>query len=408
MADTNTTNQGLLLMEEGSHSNEWGDLTNLNLRRIDAGLRGYQLINLSAPLTLDATDITTTSSTPESNSHYRFLEFTGTSSTVTVADVNVVWMIYNHTGGAMTFQPTTGTGLSLPDNKITAIVRGPDGNNFVNASSLLAVPALTGGVTTSGDVATVVTNANLTGKITSVGNATTVNPAQTDITSLGTLTGLTVTGDVAMAGLTVTGDVAMAEKADHTVGTPAAGYGYLWTKNTVPTQLYFTNDAGDDINLSEGVGIESAVSGHVRAGNTQLVTGTTTLANYNVSNSIAENTWVTVGPTGSGATQIWAALDVLPTTATILLASVFISVTTNSSAQPGQMRFNAASGDVVSPNTHNTQIAAIGFDPASTISLTEQGMIPLGAGRIFKAYWLDIANVVPSDVSLGYRGFMTD
>ncbi len=239
MADTNTTNQGLLLMEEGSHSNEWGDLTNLNLRRIDAGLRGYQLINLSAPLTLDATDITTTSSTPESNSHYRFLEFTGTSSTVTVADVNVVWMIYNHTGGAMTFQPTTGTGLSLPDNKITAIVRGPDGNNFVNASSLLAVPALTGGVTTSGDVATVVTNANLTGKITSVGNATTVNPAQTDITSLGTLTGLTVTGDVAMA-----------EKADHTVGTPAAGYGYLWTKNTVPTQLYFTNDVGDDLNLS--------------------------------------------------------------------------------------------------------------------------------------------------------------
>jgi hypothetical protein len=167
-----------------------------------------------------------------------------------------------------------------------------------------------------------------------------------------------------------------------------------------------TDQTGEEIRTA--IGIPSAVTGHVRAGNTQLVTGTTTLANYNVSNNIAENTWVTVGPTGSGATQIWAALDVLPTTATILLASVFISVTTNSSAQPGQMRFNAASGDVVSPNTNNTQIAAIGFDPASTIALTEQGMIPLGAGRIFKAYWRDIANVVPSDVSLGYRGFMTD
>ena len=150
------------------------------------------------------------------------------------------------------------------------------------------------------------------------------------------------------------------------------------------------------------------VTGHVRAGNTQLVTGTTTRANYYVSGNIAEYTWTTIGPTGSGATKIWTALDVLPTEATIFLTSVFISVSTNSSAQPGQMRAYAASGDVASPNLTNTQIASIGFDPASTIALNEQAMIPLGAGRIFKFLWQDIANVSPSDVSLGYRGFMTD
>ena len=88
------------------------------------------------------------------------------------------------------------------------------------------------------------------------------------------------------------------------------------------------------------------VSGHVRAGNTQLASGTSNLANYYVSGTIGEYTWTTIGPTGSGATKIWTALDVLPTEATILLTSVFISVSTNSSAQPGQMRAYAASGDV--------------------------------------------------------------
>ena len=391
MADTNTTNQGLLLMEEGSHSNEWGDLTNLNLRRIDAGLRGYQLINLSAPLTLDATDITTTSSTPESNSHYRFLEFTGTSSTVTVADVNVVWMIYNHTGGVMTFQPTTGTGLSLPDNKITAIVRGPDGNNFVNASSLLAVPALTGGVTTSGDVATVVTNANLTGKITSVGNATTVNPAQTDITSLGTLTGLTLTGDVAMA-----------EKADHTVGTPAAGYGYLWTKNTVPTQLYFTNDAGDDINLSPN---PITVSGHTRAGNMQIVNGSTTAGALaqNFAVSMPNLTFESYGPTGSGADNIWAALDQLPSSATMVIIDLKLE----------SEKFNAGYGaGQVSYRMHGTTneyvIGTIKIkEEDNIVAYTDRIQLPLDSNNMFDLERGTTTGTVV-DINMAYRGFMTD
>ena len=404
MADTNTTNQGLLLMEEGSHSNEWGDLTNLNLRRIDAGLRGYQLINLSAPLTLDATDITTTSSTPESNSHYRFLEFTGTSSTVTVADVNVVWMIYNHTGGAMTFQPTTGTGLSLPDNKITAIVRGPDGNNFVNASSLLAVPALTGGVTTSGDVATVVTNANLTGKITSVGNATTVNPAQTDITSLGTLTGLTVTGDVAMAGLAVTGDVAMAEKADHTVGTPAAGYGYLWTKNTVPTQLYFTNDAGDDINLSPN---PITVSGHTRSGNTQIVNGITTAGaqsgDFAITSFLPNGGFRSFGPTGSGADYIWASLDQLPSSANMVILDLRV-IASFTGANFGTVNFNYR---IHGTTNNGYRIGYVSLRGGDYYGYTNRMQIALDSNHMFELERVQTTGVSSGGV-ISYRGFITD
>jgi hypothetical protein len=50
------------------------------------------------------------------------------------------------------------------------------------------------------------------------------------------------------------GNVVWAEKA--AVGaTPAAGFGYLWTKNTVPSTLIFTDDAGTDFTLGSGGGL---------------------------------------------------------------------------------------------------------------------------------------------------------
>ncbi|GAH09906.1 unnamed protein product, partial [marine sediment metagenome] len=49
----------------------------------------------------------------------------------------------------------------------------------------------------------------------------------------------------------MTGDLMMEEKADHS-STPEAGYGYLWTKNTAPSTLIFTDDAGTDFQLGVG------------------------------------------------------------------------------------------------------------------------------------------------------------
>ena len=48
-------------------------------------------------------------------------------------------------------------------------------------------------------------------------------------------------------------DIVMSENADHS-STPAAGFGYLWTKNTAPTTLIFTNDDGTDLTLATGGG----------------------------------------------------------------------------------------------------------------------------------------------------------
>ncbi len=55
---------------------------------------------------------------------------------------------------------------------------------------------LTGGVTSVGNAATVVTNANLTGDVTSVGNATTAAATQANITTLSAANGVTVTSSV--------------------------------------------------------------------------------------------------------------------------------------------------------------------------------------------------------------------
>jgi hypothetical protein len=48
--------------------------------------------------------------------------------------------------------------------------------------------------------------------------------------------------------VTQLGDIVWAEKADHS-STPEAGFGYLWVKNTAPTTLVFTDDAGTDVDL---------------------------------------------------------------------------------------------------------------------------------------------------------------
>jgi len=62
------------------------------------------------------------------------------------------------------------------------------------------------------------------------------------------------------------GSVILKEKAAAIADT--AAYGQLWTKTATPNQLYFTTDAGDDIQLTSGTAIVSSGSGDVVAGST--------------------------------------------------------------------------------------------------------------------------------------------
>jgi hypothetical protein len=51
----------------------------------------------------------------------------------------------------------------------------------------------------------------------------------------------------------ITGDIVFAEKADHS-SVPSPGKGYVWTKNTSPSTLIFTDDTGGDTILGSGGG----------------------------------------------------------------------------------------------------------------------------------------------------------
>jgi len=52
--------------------------------------------------------------------------------------------------------------------------------------------------------------------------------------------------------LGIDGAVSIKERADHE--TVTAGYGQLWVKNAAPNELYFTDDAGTDVQLGTGAG----------------------------------------------------------------------------------------------------------------------------------------------------------
>lgn len=108
--------------------------------------------------------------------------------------------------------------------------------------------------------------------------------------------------------ITTPGDIVMAERADH-ASTPGAGYGYLWTKNTTPSTLIFTDDAGTDTTLGSGGGI-TALTGDVTASGSGSVAATIAAGAVDIAMLSAtgtpsgttflrgDNTWAT--PAGSG------------------------------------------------------------------------------------------------------------
>lgn len=207
--------------------------------------------------------------------------------------------------------------------------------------------------------------------------------------------------------LVMSGDIVQAEKADHGV-TPAAGYGQDWIKSDAPCSKMFTDDAGNDYYLSP----PPTVTGHIRAGNVQIVDGDTTLSTFSISSSITESSWESVGPTGSGADNIWADMDNLPSNATILIVDWRIQFDIGASGASASIY--AVNGDVSSPSASaiNNGIAQFVMDQDADITGNQiawgRTEIPLGpTNQDLKMYWTctdeDSVSIV-----MYYRGFMTD
>lgn len=155
---------------------------------------------------------------------------------------------------------------------------------------------------------------------------------------------------------------------------------------------------------------QPVVTDHVRAGNTQIDQGDVGDSGILVTSGPAEGVYETFGPTGSGADNIWTALDNLPANARILKARVEIEFTTSGTGF-GSATLYAVSNTVTTPGTGPTaEKAQLQYDPNSASALlfnTFDVEIPLDANQIFKARW-NATGESSVIVALQYRGFICD
>ena len=159
------------------------------------------------------------------------------------------------------------------------------------------------------------------------------------------------------------------------------------------------------------------VTDHTRSGNMQILSGVDNTGSVlDIESAFTVDTFESIGPTGSGATNIWTALDDLPSNASILIARTYISAVT-SGASNAYVRFFAIYGDE-SPapgfsdqDTEGNQIVEVGVDAnAASFRFTHAAefAIPLGADNDFFLMY-SVSNINASEtINLYYKGFITD
>ena len=159
--------------------------------------------------------------------------------------------------------------------------------------------------------------------------------------------------------------------------------------------------------------VGAQVANHIRAGNIQIHGGGASAgAALAIDTDLTFNTWESVGPTGSGATNIWTPMDVIPSNATILICLLNMGMSAVSAADASIVVY-AAQGDIVSPTASdtNTVIARNANDPGASSGQLEYQLlvyIPLGpTNQDFKLRYSG-ASTGSMDIDLFYRGFMTD
>lgn len=107
---------------------------------------------------------------------------------------------------------------------------------------------------------------------------------------------------------------------------------------------------------------------------------------YVASTGLTKNTWESIGPTGSGATNIWSGLDVIPAGATQAVLSL-LAWGQDSAATPTYIslkcRENGSATDV------GLQRGVIAKTYAAAVSATTSGLmyVPLDGSNIFEAEW---------------------
>ena len=155
----------------------------------------------------------------------------------------------------------------------------------------------------------------------------------------------------------------------------------------------------------------AAASGHIRCGNVQIHDGEANIGTYDADANITEGVFETVGPTGSGAQNIWTAMNNIDSTATALL--LLVEVELNGAAAGNVSAFiYCTNGNDSTPDTARTLFGSWSFeDDGGTVDNGRQtfyGVVPLANDNLdFRFRW-DANNASTQQVTLHYRGFITD
>ena len=152
---------------------------------------------------------------------------------------------------------------------------------------------------------------------------------------------------------------------------------------------------------------------HVRGDNLQIIDGDATArVSINLASVITTATWETVGPTGSGADNIWTEMDNLPDNATAILVSIRVGVSTTDANTAGIQVYVTEGDGTAGPDLEDNCIAWWASDHDGAITGTDahmiQAVIPLEyVNKDFRAYWSS-SSTSSQYAILYYRGFMTD
>ncbi len=160
---------------------------------------------------------------------------------------------------------------------------------------------------------------------------------------------------------------------------------------------------GVDLNAQAAI---ATAATHVKAGNIQVPDGSVLNGGIDLHTEVTENTWVTVGPTGSGADHIWTALDNVDSSARIIMVLFFGSIDTVGS-DANTVAVYVASGDVV-PQISATRGIQLRVDSTAAAESggSTQVMIPCDSSQIFQVRWY--ASGPNPKLYMTYGGFITD
>jgi len=307
-------------------------------------------------------------------------------------------MGYTSTEGLILTGQGSSNDITLKNDADTTVMSVATGTT----TATFAGKMIAGGDTAAGDQAAIGYTATegliLTGQ-GSTNDVTIKNDADGDVISIPT--GTTITE--------LEGGLVLNERADHEA-TPGAAKAEIWLDDATTQKLMFTDDAGTDLAV---VAVPAAVTNHTRAGNTQIWTGAADWgSSLDLVASLTESTWESVGPTGSGADNVWTPMDVLPSNATILIASLRIRAEKSSTGRCDASVYWTY-GDDGSPAL-GTGEAHRNYFSKSTVDSSEsydqgsaQILIPLGpTNQDFQLYWG--SNGDNDAIYMDYVGFMTD